>query len=80
MKKFGKVLVVLIGTAIAMPLIKGVYDNFTAPITGSLVVAGVPENQLAIVGAVPWVIPVAILVWAIIYLSKPDEPGRFGGQ
>ena len=80
MNKWVKAFLMLIMTGILSPLIKNFYDEFTTPITGSLVVAGVPENELAIIGAVPWIFPIFMFVWIIIMLSKPDEPKYPGGR
>lgn len=74
MGKLGRIIMKLMLLAISMPVVKGIYDNFTDPVTGLLVTMGVPDDQLAIVGAVPWAIPLAIFVWLIIDFAKPEEP------
>lgn len=62
----------LIG-AVLFPLLKGVYDVFTAPTTGLLVIAGVDEGQLAIVGVVPWLVPIFVIMYSIYLIAKGDD-------
>lgn len=74
MGKIGGIIFKGILLMVSLPLVKSIYDFFTTPTTGYLVTLGVPEDQIAIVGAVPWVFPLGILVWLIIDLAKPSEP------
>ena len=76
MDKFVNVGWKLLLMAISLPLIKTFYDYYTEPATGILVTMGVPDDQIAIVGAVPFAFPIAMLVWAIIDLSKPDDDNK----
>ena len=69
-----KLLFNLLFIAILAPLLKIVADEFTEPVTGILVTMGVPEAEIGIVGAVPWIVPLFVLIWTIIQFSKPEEP------
>ncbi len=59
-----------------------IYERIDEPTTGMLVVMGVPESQIAIIGAIPWIYPLAILIYVIIQFARPNEPkyptGGFG--
>jgi len=81
MKKFIIICFQLLILAIFMPVIKPFYDQYTAPLTGTMVLAGDPEWKIAIVGAVPWVFPLGIFIWMIITLAKGrGSPDQYGGQ
>ncbi len=64
----------LLFLAILAPLLKMVTDYFVEPVTGVLVVMGVSEAELAIVGAVPWVVPLGYFIWVMINFGKKEEP------
>ena len=65
--------------AILSPLLFYITDQFVNPVGGILVTMGASEAELAIVGAVPWVVPVGFFVWFIIDFGKKDEPKYPGG-
>jgi len=57
-----------------MPLYKVVSDFFTAPETGLFVTSGMNDAGLAFWTAVPWILPIIVVIWLIIDLRKPNEP------
>lgn len=82
MKRFVQVIWKLIILVVSLPLIKGFYDIFTAPVTGLLVVAGADANTLAFITAIPWILPIGCFIAIIYDLSKKDEetPSGMGGM
>lgn len=81
MGKAGRIFFELIIAAVSFPLLKGTFDLFTAPVTGILVIMdvngdGIPDvdnSTLALITAIPWVLPLFILIWAIIDLVRPEQ-------
>lgn len=74
MKRFVNVMWKLIFLALWMPLYKVISDVFTNSTDGLFVTSGMNEASLAFWTAVPWVLPLIVVVWLIVDLRKPDEP------
>jgi hypothetical protein len=73
MQKFSKILWDIILLLASLPLIKGFYDLFTAPGTGLLVTAGVDNNTLIVMTAIPWVFPLIAVIKLFYDMTKPDD-------
>ena len=91
MGKFGRIMLDLILLGITMPLVIGTYNMFTHPRTGGVGTGGIlvemvgvgtpglalDDNTLALVGIVPWALPLFILIWTIVDLTRPEKPAGF---
>jgi len=91
MGKFGRVMFDLLIFAVTLPVVIGTYNLFTHPRTGGVGTGGIlvemvgvgtpglalDDNTLALVGVIPWALPVFILIWTIVDLTRPDKPGGF---
>ena len=81
MGKWGRIFFELVIAAVMFPLLKGTYDLFTAPGTGILVIMdtngdGIPDvdaNTLALIAAIPWALPLFVLIWAIVDIARPGD-------
>ena len=73
MNKIGRIFWKVILMLVFMPLVKTFYDIFTAPTTGLFVVAGMDDNTLAIMTAIPWVFPLIVFIMLVRDITKPDE-------
>ena len=90
MGKFGRVMLDLIILGVTLPIVIGTYNEFTHPRTGGVGTGGIlvemvgvgttglalTDQTLALVGAIPWALPVFILIWTIIDLARPEAPPR----
>lgn len=91
MGKFGRVMFDLLIFAVTLPIVIGTYNLFTHPRTGGVGTGGIlvemvgvgttglalTDETLALVGIIPWALPVFILIWTIIDLTRPDKPEGF---
>jgi hypothetical protein len=89
MGKFGKVMFDLLLLGITAPLVVLTYDMFTHPRTAGVGTGGIlvemigvgtagltlDENTVALVAAIPWALPVFILIWTIIDITRPSREG-----
>jgi cell division protein FtsW (lipid II flippase) len=60
-------------TPIAAVIIKPFYDVMIEPVTGEMVVMGLPDYFIALVGAVPWVFPIIAFFVGLYIMIKPSE-------
>ena len=77
--------------AVTLPVVIGTYNLFTHPRTGGVGTGGIlvemvgvgtpglalDDNTLALVSVIPWALPVFILIWTIVDLTRPEKPGGF---
>lgn len=89
MGKFGKVMFDLLLLGVSLPVVIGTYNLFTHPRTAGVGTGGIlvemigvgttgltlDENTVALVAAIPWALPVFILIWTVIDLTRPSQPG-----
>jgi len=89
MGKFGKVMFDLLLLGITLPLVIGTYNMFTHPRTAGVGTGGIlvemigvgtpgltlDENTVFLVAAIPWALPVFILIWTVIDLTRPNQGG-----
>lgn len=79
-KKLGRVFWWLLIMGLLTPFIHMVTDVFVNPITGLWVVNGYDSVWIAVLGAIPWLLPLGVLIGSGLYLASPDKPentGRF---
>jgi len=75
MNKLSRVMFDLLILAVALPIVKGIFDWLTAPVTGWMIVNGAQDWEIAIVGAVPWIFPLGVFIMLIIDLTRKDSDG-----
>ncbi len=71
----------LIG-GIFFPIVKYFTDSWVNPTTGTMVTGGYPDLQIALVGFVPWALPIILVIVTIYTLTHKEEPPapRGGGS
>jgi hypothetical protein len=91
MGKFGRVMLDLMILGVTLPIVIGTYNMFTHPRTGGVGTGGIlvemvgvgttglalTDETLALVGIIPWALPLFILIWTVIDLTRPDKPAGF---
>jgi hypothetical protein len=87
MGKFGRVMLDLMILGVTLPIVIGTYNLFTHPRTGGVGTGGIlvemvgvgttglalTDQTLALVGIIPWALPLFILIWTIIDLVRPEQ-------
>jgi hypothetical protein len=88
MGKFGRIMFDLLILGITLPIVIGTYDLFTHPRTAGVGTGGIlvemvgvgtaglalTDQTLALVGAIPWALPLFVLIWTIIDIARPEQP------
>lgn len=75
--KYIKAVIGLIFLAILSIFLHSFIDYFVDPTTGIMVTTYADwcsDSLVAIVGALPWIMPLIGIVVTIIYLAKPEKP------
>jgi len=75
MNKLSRVMFDLLILAVSLPMVKGIFDWLTEPVTGWMIVNGAQDWEIAIAGAVPWIFPLGVFIMLIIDLTKKDSDG-----
>jgi len=74
--KYIKGLSLWVLTPIAAVIIKPFYDVMVEPITGRMVIMGLPDYFVALVGAVPWIFPVIAFFVGLYIMLQPNEDDK----